>query len=308
MGDKAVRRLWWRFEALLVKGLFALARRLGVRRASDLGGGALRRIGPRLPVSAVGRRNLALAFPDTDPAWREQVLADAWENLGRTMLELPLVAQLTETTEGPGWEVVGAEHLPAAGVRMISFSAHLANWEVLPRAALRFGIALASLYRAPDNPYVDAEMWRMREGSAELPLFPKGSRGARQALKHLSQGGALGLVVDQKLNEGLAIPFLGHPAMTAPAVAELALRFRCPLVPAHVERIGPARFRVVVEPPLDLPDTGDRAADVLALLTSVNARMEAWVRARPGEWLWLHRRFPKDVYRDQPITSSAPAA
>ena len=303
-----VKRLWWRFEALLVKGLFALARRLGVRRASALGGGALRRLGPWLPVSAVGRRNLELAFPDSDPAWRDAVLRDAWDNLGRSMLEMPLVASLGETAEGPGWEVAGAENLPAAGTRMISFSAHLANWEVLPRAALRFGIALASLYRAPDNPFVDAEVRRMREGSAELPLFPKGSRGARAALKHLSGGGALGLVVDQKLNEGLAIPFFGHPAMTAPAVAEFALRFRCPLVPTHVERIGPARFRVVVEPPLALPDSGNRAEDVRLLLTAVNACMERWVRARPGEWLWLHRRFPKDVYRAQPTTSSAPAA
>jgi KDO2-lipid IV(A) lauroyltransferase len=293
-----VRRLWLRIEAALVRGLFALARRLGPERASAMGGNMLRRIGPRLPVSAVGRRNLALAFPGHDPAWREAVLRDTWENLGRTMLEMPLVAGMRETASGPGWELVGEENLPAAGTRMVMFSAHLANWELLPRAGLRFGIQLASLYRAPDNPFVDAEVRRMREGGADLPLFPKGARGARQALRHLSQGGALGLVVDQKLNEGLSIPFFGHPAMTAPAVAEFALRFRCPLVPAYVQRIGPARFRVVVEPPLVLPESGDHAADVHAVMVAVNARIEAWVRARPGEWLWLHRRFPKDMYRD----------
>jgi KDO2-lipid IV(A) lauroyltransferase len=288
-----------RIEAGLVRAVFALARRLGPERASALGGGALRRMGPRLPVSNIGRRNLALAFPQSDVAWREAVLADAWDNLGRSMLEMPLVAQLRETASGPGWELAGEENLPPAGTRMVMFSAHLANWELLPRAGLRFGIQLASLYRAPDNPFVDAEVRRMREGGADLPLFPKGSRGARQALRHLMQGGALGLVVDQKLNEGLSIPFFGHPAMTAPAVAEFALRFRCPLIPAHVERIGPARFRVVVEPPLALPESGDHAADVWAVMEAVNLRIEDWVRARPGEWLWLHRRFPKDVYRNE---------
>ncbi len=52
--------------------------------------------------------------------------------------------------------------------------------------------------------------------------------------------------------------------MTAPAMAALALRFRCPVIPGHVQRIGPARFRLVCEPPIVLPDTGDRQADVLA--------------------------------------------
>jgi len=137
----------------------------------------------------------------------------------------------------------------------------------------------------------------MREGGAEMPLFPKGSRGARLALRHLAEGEALGLLVDQKLNEGLELPFLGQPARTTSAPAEFALRFRCPVIPAHAERIGPCRFRVVLEPPLPLPQSGDRAADVRALTMALNARIEAWIRARPQEWLWLHRRFARAAYR-----------
>jgi len=293
----AMRRLAWKAQALLVRGCFALARSLGPRRASSLGGAILRGIGPRLPVSHVGRRNLELAFPTASGAWREATLRLAWDNLGRSMMEMPLVATLGATEAGPGWEVTGAEHLPKPGQRAIMLSAHLANWEVLPRASLLYGIVLGSLYRAPDNPYVDAEIRRMRHGSAPLPLFPKGAKGGRQALRHLSQGGVLGLLADQKLNEGLELSFLGQPAMTASALAEFALRFRCPVIPVHVQRIGPCRFRVVVEPPLPHPDSGDRQADIRSLTLAANERMGDWIKARPGEWLWLHRRFPKAVYR-----------
>jgi KDO2-lipid IV(A) lauroyltransferase len=31
---------------------------------------------------------------------------------------------------------------------------------------------------------------------------------------------------------------------------------------------------------------------MIALMTAVNARMEEWIRKRPGQWLWLHRRWP----------------
>ena len=73
----------------------------------------------------------------------------------------------------------------------------------------------------------------------------KGSAGAREALAHLRRGGVLGMLVDQKLNEGLAVPFFGRPAMTTPALAQFALRFRCPVIPVHPVRLGPARFRVI---------------------------------------------------------------
>lgn len=293
------QQLRWRAEAVLVRGLLGLSRRLGARRASDLGGAVARALGPWIPVSRIGRRNLELAFPDREAAWRERVLRGAWDNLGRTMMELPHLTHLPQTAEGPGWELVGAEHLPPGERRLIFVSAHLANWETLPKAAAAVGLDMAGLYRAPDNPEVDALVRRMRQGGVEAPLFPKGVRGARLALRHLSNGGALGLLVDQKLNEGLELPFLGQPAMTATAPAELALRFRCPVIPVHTERLGPCRFRVVVEPAVPLPDSGERQADVRALTLALNQRIEAWVRARPEEWLWLHRRFPRAVYRQQ---------
>jgi KDO2-lipid IV(A) lauroyltransferase len=291
-----MRRLQWRLEAVLVRGLLALSRALGPVRASGLGGALARTVGPLLPVSRIGLRNLELAFPGSDPAWRRATLRGVWDNLGRTALEIPHVPALRETASGPGWELQGRENLPAAG-RMVMVSAHLANWEMLPQAAAQLGIRLGGFYRAPDNPLVDSLLLKMREGGADLPLFRKGARGTRLALRHLSTGAPLGLLVDQKLNEGMELDFLGHPAMTTTAAAELALRFECPLIPVRLERLGPARLRLVVEPPLPLPPGEDRQDAARQLSQQVNDRIGAWVRARPAEWLWLHRRFPARFYR-----------
>jgi KDO2-lipid IV(A) lauroyltransferase len=125
-------------------------------------------------------------------------------------------------------------------------------------------------------------------------MFANGAAGARAALAHLQGGGLLGMLIDQKMNDGIPVPFFGRDAMTAPALAQLALRFQCPVIPIQMVRLGPARFRLVWEPALEVPCTGNRHADVRTLTAAMNRVVERWVRERPESWLWLHRRWPKD--------------
>ena len=101
------------------------------------------------------------------------------------------------------------------------------------------------------------------------------------------------------MNDGIAVPFFGHEAMTTPAVALLALRHRCPICPFRIERLGPARFRLTSHEPLHPHPSGDHKADVLAVMTTLNGILEDWIRARPAEWLWLHRRWSPRVLADQ---------
>jgi KDO2-lipid IV(A) lauroyltransferase len=108
----------------------------------------------------------------------------------------------------------------------------------------------------------------------------------------MHDGKHLGLMADQKLNDGIEAPFFGQRIMTSPALAELAFRFDCPVVPARVERLSGARFHLHVEPPLELARTGERRADVAAATARVNGVIERWVRDTPEQWLWLHNRWP----------------
>jgi Kdo2-lipid IVA lauroyltransferase/acyltransferase len=295
-----------RLEAALLHVLLRLFRALGPVRASNLGGAAARAVGPWLPVSRIAHRNLELALPELDAAARRRVVRGMWDNLGRTVAELPHLPALRRIVagsgDGPGWELVGEETLLTLAERggpAIFFSGHIGNWEMLPPVAAAYGIRLSSAYRAAANPAVDAMVTALRHAAVggAVPMFPKGSVGARAALAHLARGGFLGLLMDQKLNDGIAVPLFGRPAMTAPSLAALALRFRCPVIPGHVQRVGPARFRLVCEPPMVLPDTGDRQADVRAVTEAVNGCLERWIRERPEAWLWLHRRWDKGLYR-----------
>jgi KDO2-lipid IV(A) lauroyltransferase len=294
--------LAFRLEAALARLLLALFRVLGPVRASNLGGMLLRTVGPLLLVSRVADINLRLALPELDAAGRRRVMRGAWENLGRTVAELPHIGALERTASGPGWELTGDETLLSVAAQngpVIFVSGHIGNWEMLGRVAAAYGLPFASMYRAAANPQIDAMITELRHAAvgAAVPMFPKGAAGARAALVHLRAGKNLGLVMDQKMNDGIEARFFGQPAMTASAMAVMALRFRCPVVPGYVRRIGPARFHLVCEPPLPLPDSGDRQADTLTLTQALNDRMESWIRAYPEGWLWMHRRWPKERYR-----------
>jgi KDO2-lipid IV(A) lauroyltransferase len=107
----------------------------------------------------------------------------------------------------------------------------------------------------------------------------------------MKAGGVIGLLADQKTNSGIAANFLGRPAMTTPMPGMCVLKYACQVFPMRVERLGGARFRVTVHEPLAFTPTGDRRADVLALTDALNATIEGWIRQRPEQWLWLHKRW-----------------
>ena len=259
--------------------------------SSRLGGWLGRRVGPALGVSGQARRNLAAAFPDWPPAEIERVVGGMWDNLGRVAAEYPHLRHI-RVFGGDRVATHGLDHLERAvssNRRVILFSGHLANWEIAALAAGQCGVEIAQVYRAANNPFVDRMIGRWRGDRGEF--IPKEAVG-RRAVAALRRGAHLTILVDQKLNEGIPVPFFGRDAMTAPTVALLALRFDCDVLPVRVERVGGARFRLTIEPPLPLPDTGNRAADVAAMMTAVNGTLERWIRERPEQWFWVHRRWP----------------
>ncbi|MGI4746650.1 MAG: lysophospholipid acyltransferase family protein [Janthinobacterium lividum] len=285
-------------QGLALRGAIGTLRRLGPVRASNVGGRLARIVGPHLSVSMVADRNLVQAFPELDATGRKRIIRGVWDNLGRTVAELPHLASFGRTASGPGWEIAGERHVEALrlnGTQALFFSGHFGNWEMVLPIAGALGLTVSGFYRAASNRTVDAIIQSMRQRALVpgVSMFAKGAAGARAALSHLQHGGSLGLLVDQKMNDGIAVPFFGRDAMTAPALAQFALRFGAPIIPVHVVRIGPARFRMICDEPMSVTLSGDRAADTRAIARAMNERLEDWIRADPASWLWLHRRWPK---------------
>lgn len=283
------RRLRYAAETILVYVVYTLFRLLPLDAASGLGGWLGRHIGPHLGISRVARRNIAQAFPEKNADEQEKILTGMWDNLGRVTAEYPHLHRIWDRVTLDGGTYL--KDVLQNKKPVIFFAGHLANWEICAIAAKKSGIDLHLVYRKPNNPGVDSLLRHARESGAAGHI-EKGGSGAREILHILKNNGAVGILIDQKLNEGLPIPFFGRDAMTAPAIAHFAMRFDCTVYPAQVERLQGAHFKMTVFPPLTLPQTGDKELDTRMILTDINAQLEKWIRTRPDQWLWIHRRWP----------------
>lgn len=285
------------YAALMLLGFFRL---VGVDLSSALAGRFLRFVGPLAgAVSRRAERNLKLVFPDWAEDKIKATVKDIWENLGRTAAEFAHLEKFHPFTPDSRVSVSGAEKLfeiANTGKPAIFVSGHLANWEVMSIVFHAAGLKYGVVYRAANNPLVDELIIKRRGDVMSRLQIPKGKRGGRMLLETIKSGRSVAMLVDQKLNDGISAPFLGHDAMTAPAAARLSLRFDAPIIPVGIERLNGAYFHVSVGDEITFKPCGDLTKDVLDLTVRVNEEVGRLIKANPGQWLWLHRRWPKSMY------------
>ncbi len=265
--------------------------------ASYTGGKLMRLVGNILPISKIAKRNLELTkFEET-----ELIISEMWENIGRTLGEFPHISNISNEKLERHIELIGKEILEKTQLSskngVIIFSGHFANWELLPRMAYIMGSQFALVYRPANNPLVDRLLGSSRLKS-HAGLYPKGRESTRKIIEALKDNRPVGILTDQKLNEGIEVDLLGLPAMTTTVISELTLKYGCPLIPVHIQRKKGCNFRITIEKPLNIEKTGNHKEDVKRITQSMNRVFESWIKDSPGQWLWLHRRFDKKLYED----------
>ena len=287
---KILKKIFYFFHGILLFLLFLLLRPLPLNASSKLLGSIARSIGPKLGISKKAYNNLKNIMPDKSQKERTKIVKGMWENLGRVIGEYPHLKKLVIKKKNSRIFIKGKKNLLLIKKRKIPaifFSAHLANWEVAPMTAIKNNIPVLTIFRKPNNPFVSLLLKFFR---SNVPLTPKGTEGAKQLIRSLRKGISIGLIVDQKMNDGIEVPFFKKPAMTAPAVAQLALKIKTLVIPVQIERVKKTNFVVTFHNPLKINKNGKQKT-VLEIMTEVNLLIEKWIRKRPEQWFWLHRRW-----------------
>ena len=229
-------------------------------------------------------------MPDLDSASQNNVLRSMWWNIGRVIGEYPHIAALTR--EGRV-EFVGRENLQGLETGGFLIGAHIGNWEIGPYAAITASQPVAAIYRPLNNPLLSGLLER-RQVTYGGDIYRKGREAALGMVTALKKGQFMCLLVDQKLREGMVVPFFGRDATTSISYIKLAIRKKVPVLYMHTERLEGCRFRVTISPPIPLPNDDDDAS-ILKLAAEINGTLEQWIRHRPDQWFWPHRRWGKDI-------------
>ena len=286
-----MKKIRYLFEAVLLYLLFFLFRLMPAQAASDLGGWIGRTIGPRLAASRKAYRNLQSAMPALSEVQQKEIITEMWENLGRVMAEYPHLRTLSRDNTVLEHDDI-LQDLIMQESPAVFFGAHQGNWEVnCAMMHTQFNQPIDVTYRAPNNPWSDKLLMKARTLNGVVRAHPKTKTSARSLIQAIKDKRYIGVLLDQKYNEGMAVPFFGMDAMTNPVFVELCQKYDCPLVPIRNIRTNGANFRLQLYEPLELFDEHGQPRATEDVLVEISALLESWIREYPGQWLWLHRRW-----------------
>ena len=280
-------------QAILIRGFLAATKVLPLPLRAALAGhltNAAIHLVPSLRRRAAD--NLHRVFPDMDPVQRRQILGQVARNTGRTLTEIlfnhEFAAQAEATPiKGPGLEALSEAR--AKGKGAIIVSGHFGQWEAIRHALKAQDLETGALYRPNNNPYYEP-LFRRGIKAGGAPIIARGSVGNRNMIKHVRSGGFIALLMDQYIQDGTTLTFMGHPAVTSLSAAQMALRYDLPLVPIFSKRTRDG-FEIVAEEPI--PHTHARE-----MMQTFNDRLGEQVRAEPGQWHWLHNRWKIGRWND----------
>lgn len=272
----------------LFRGLIRLARGLPYERRVVVGGWVFARL--IAPLAGYRRRiraNLALIFPEMPPAEVRRLCLAVPDHIGRNLIELYspedfLPRARAASLTGPG--VPALIEAARANRPMVLVSGHFGNFNASRAALAARGIKTAGLYRPMNNRffnlhYVEA-MTRITS-----PLYPRDRTGMALFIRYLRAGGAVALLMDQRMAHGKPLSFFGHRAWTALSAAELALKFNALMLPGYtIRHENGLDFSVIIEAPI--PHSTPEA-----MTQAFNDSLEAIVRQHMDQWFWIHRRW-----------------
>jgi len=177
-----------------------------------------------------------------------------------------------------GWEHVA--HAYERGKGVILASAHLGPVSFVGQMVLAHGYPVALPVEIATSEF-QRSVNRAR-GSAGLQLINTDS--ALGIFRFLREGKVLGILADRAVTGvGEKVEFFGRDALLPSAAVVLSLRTGAPLVPSFAGRrdgVLTASF----EPPLEIPNTGDRDADVREGVQRFARVLERYVRSAPEQW------------------------
>jgi len=255
---------------------------------------------------AIAAENLRQAFPHWDEPRRLRTARAVYAHFGQTLLDILWMAQqprerLLGLIVEEGRE--NADGVRAAGRGVVYVTGHFGNWEFYGVAFGWLGEPVGVVARPLDNPALEARLTAFRTRSGNTVISKR--RALQDILRLLRQGAGVAILVDQNVQEqdGIFVEFFGRPAATTTVAAALAVKTGCALLPVHCEVRPDGRYKFVYGRPLEWKATGNRQDDIARLTQELTTVIEGWVRERPEQWLWMHRRW-----KTQPRAAEAPAA
>jgi len=163
-------------------------------------------------------------------------------------------------------------------------SGHIGPWEAVRALLRRNGVETAAIYRKSKNVFYQPYHHKTIEAGGK-PIFQVGRKGTSAMIKFLKKGGVVCMMIDQAVSEGKYIDFMGIPAKTSFAIANIAIKYNALIIPAYaIRKEKDEPIQVIIEPSL-------KTSEPFKIIEKLNKSLENIVRKYPSQWYWVHNRW-----------------
>lgn len=292
LATRARKGLSRRFLVLFTRVIRSCARMLPYRLAVVLGG-LLGYVAyyllSRERIRAI--THLSSVFPEREAAWVRQTAHRTFIHLGKSLLEVMTIDPRRLRTDVT---FRGSEHLAAAmakGKGVVFVTGHIGNWEIMGAAVAAehsLSVVAAPIEPEPLNDMVV----ELRSKMGVRTILRSRPGAAKELIRVFRENRILGILIDQDTDvEGAFVDFMGRPAWTPTAAAQMAIKFGAPVLFGYVQRGSDNRHTITIEGPLELIRTGSDEEDIRANTAMFTKLIENAILQDPEQWVWMHRRW-----------------
>ncbi len=234
-------------------------------------------------------QSLRLAYPEKSEEEIRQIGMESFMNMVQFGMEFARFPKLLKENKFD-FEGKGIIHeLLKLKKGIIVIVAHITNWEAVAINCGKF-FPSAAIGRPLKNRYFYEHVRYLRGLTGTTSIDKSGA--IREVLKELKKNKLVGFLIDQHERQGaVRVNFFGKPCMTSSLPARIASKWNIPVVTCFCYRDSKGNLITKAEGPIPIVSTENEEEDILTNTQAIVGAIEKEVRKRPGEWLWMHRRW-----------------
>ena len=294
---KFLKEIRYIIEYILVKIFILIFKILKFEKSTKLSIFLIKLIGKRLSVHNLAKDNIQKSLKKLTKKEVGDIIEDMWENLGSIITEYYFInkkpkEEFDKIITLDKKSKKNFQKLKRSKKGGILFSAHFGNWEVGAKYFSLNGLKFKSLYRPFNNKYVDQLVSLDKRKNIEM--IGKGSSGNKEIVNSLKNGEFIIILADQRVGDGIKVPFFSRKALTSPSFAKLSLKYNIPLIPIRIIRQKDKNnFNIEVADPLKITQDKELTMDkkIYKITREINKTLEKWIKQYPEQWFWVHNRW-----------------
>lgn len=272
------------FQSIIVYSFYLIGKIIGLNFSRKIFSNLFLLVGPFFKSRKIIDKNLYIFNKNISVSQKKRIVSNMWKNYGKTFIEYIFLNLFRKSSTHV--KILGNNILNEKKQR-IFISGHFANFELMSMEITKQNTKLATIYRPLNNLFLNPLMEFLRKKYVCKNQIKKGINGVRDAIEYVKKDYSIALMIDQRVSEGEKIELFGKDALTTTLPAQLAFKYKLPLVPVFIERGEKDKFTLKFHEEIKANDFKDK----IELTKKLNDVLEKMIISNPAQWIWSHNRW-----------------